>query len=257
MNALPDNAPSPLRVAPAGGVSVAPPLGLVLAGLVTGAWAVTLVTSLCRPFATMSLAEIALRCVLQTWLYTGLFITAHDAMHGTVAPGRPRLNDAVGAVAVGLYALFPYATLKSEHRLHHRHPAAPGDPDWHGGTHTGFLRWYLRFVGHYVRWAQVVGMAVVFNLLAHAVGVGQGNLLALWVLPSLASTVQLFYFGTYLPHREAGVAFRDGHRARSNDYGSLASLVSCFHFGYHWEHHAHPGVPWWALPRTRRGLCSE
>lgn len=254
MDAPLDAAPPPPRTAPTGAMSGQRPWGLVLAVLVSGLWALTLGSSLVRPFAAMSAVEVALRLGLQTWLYTGLFITAHDAMHGTVAPGRPRLNDAVGTVAVGLYALFPYATLKSEHRLHHQHPAAPGDPDWHGGTHTGFVRWYLRFVGHYVRWAQVVGMAVVFNVLAHALGVGEANLIVLWVLPSLLSTVQLFYFGTYLPHREAGAPFRDHHRARSNDYGAFTSLVSCFHFGYHWEHHARPGVPWWALPAARRSL---
>lgn len=32
--------------------------------------------------------------LLQMHLYTGLFITAHDAMHGVAAPGKPGLNRA-------------------------------------------------------------------------------------------------------------------------------------------------------------------
>jgi beta-carotene ketolase (CrtW type) len=39
---------------------------------------------------------------LQTWLSTGLFITAHDAMHGTLAPGRPHWNRAVGGLCLML-----------------------------------------------------------------------------------------------------------------------------------------------------------
>jgi len=202
----------------------------------------------------MSAPEMALRVVAQTWLHTGLFITAHDAMHGTLDPARPRLNDALGTLAVGLYALFPFRALRVEHRLHHAHPGSVDDPDWHGGKHPGFLRWYLRFVGHYIRLGQIVGMAVIFNVLAHALHVPEPNLIVLWVVPSLLSTLQLFTFGTYLPHRAAGPAFRDHHHARSNDYGVLASLLTCFHFGYHWEHHVRPGVPWWRLPEARRQL---
>ncbi|MFA9473554.1 MAG: fatty acid desaturase [Filomicrobium sp.] len=26
------------------------------------------------------------------------------------------------------------------------------------------------------------------------------------------------------------------------------SLLTCFHFGYHHEHHLQPDVPWWRLP---------
>ena len=32
----------------------------------------------------------------------------------------------------------------------------------------------------------------------------------------------------------------------------LVSFVSCYHFGYHWEHHVAPHVPWWRLPEARR-----
>ena len=31
--------------------------------------------------------------LVMTWLYVGLFITAHDAMHGSLSPRHPRLND--------------------------------------------------------------------------------------------------------------------------------------------------------------------
>ena len=73
-------------------------------------------------------------------------------------------------------------------------------------------------------------------------------------LPAILSSVQLFTFGTFLPHRHEEAPFVDAHRSRTNDFGWLASLLTCFHFGYHHEHHLSPGTPWWALPAKRREL---
>ncbi|MDB4929529.1 MAG: beta-carotene ketolase [Myxococcaceae bacterium] len=236
---------------------VAPPTrralpGVALAAAIVLAWSASLVAALALPPQVIPWALWLPIVALRTWLHTGLFIVAHDAMHGTVAPGRPRLNAAIGTVAVGLYALFPYATLAREHRGHHANPASSEDPDFHDGAHPGFGRWYLRFIGHYLRWPQVVGHAVIFNVLQHVVHVSQLSLLAFWVLPALASTAQLFYFGTFRPHRAPPGGYADAHRATSNDYGPALSLLTCFHFGYHWEHHAWPSLPWWALPSARR-----
>ena len=49
--------------------------------------------------------------LVQTHLYTGLFITAHDAMHGTVAPKNKLLNNFIGQTCTALYALFPFYKL--------------------------------------------------------------------------------------------------------------------------------------------------
>ena len=228
-----------------------PVAGFALGALIVVAWALTLAFALASPAAWLPLPLWLPLIALRTWLHTGLFIVAHDAMHGTVAPGRPRLNAALGALAVGLYALFPYGVLLREHRRHHAHPASADDPDYHDGAHATFGRWYLRFIGHYLRWPQIVGHALIFNALQHLAHVSQWRLLALWVLPALASTAQLFYFGTFLPHRAPPGGYVDAHRATSNDYMPALSLLTCFHFGYHWEHHEWPSVPWWALPAAR------
>ena len=53
--------------------------------------------------------------LLQTFLYTGLFITAHDAMHGTVFPGNRKFNDLIGTLVAKLYAFFSYQRLLSKH----------------------------------------------------------------------------------------------------------------------------------------------
>lgn len=222
--------------------------GVLTAATIIGLWLGSLVALLAAP---ISVPLVLVGLPWMTFLSTGLFITAHDAMHGTVAPANRRLNDALGALAVGLYALFSYAKLQRKHREHHRHPATAGeDPDYHDGEHPGFWRWYLHFALGYVSLWQVVGMAIVFNVLSHGVGVAEPNLFAFWVAPALLSTLQLFTFGTYLPHRGEH-AEEDPHRARSNEYPVWLSFLTCYHFGYHREHHERPGVPWWALPRQR------
>lgn len=59
-------------------------------------------------------------------------------------------------------------------------------------------------------------------------------------VPSILFSLQLVYFGTYLPHRADVQPFAARYRARSNDLLLLASLLTCFHFGYHHEHHRKP-----------------
>jgi len=224
---------------------------LLIAAAVFFSWAASLAGSLSLGVETIPQAAIPLIVLLSTFLYTGLFITAHDAMHGTVAPTMPKLNAAIGRVCTLLYALFSFDLLLRKHREHHRHPASGGDPDFHDGRHPGLFRWYLHFFFTYVTWKQLLGMAIIFNLLKYAAGISDISILLFWVLPSLLSTFQLFFFGTYLPHREPADGYTEPHRAVSSGYGVLLSFLTCYHFGYHYEHHAMPGVPWWRLPGSR------
>jgi beta-carotene ketolase (CrtW type) len=186
-----------------------------------------------------------------TFLFSGLFITAHDAIHGLVAPAWPRLNRAVGTLCVGLYAGFSYGWLRTEHQIHHRTPASAEDPDYHDGHNAGFWAWYFHFMRHYVTLGQLVRVGLVFNSLRYLAGAPLANLLFLWMLPAILSSLQLFYFGTYLPHRAPPGGYRDEHRAESNNYGVWFSFLTCYHFGYHHEHHAQPHLPWWKLPSAR------
>lgn len=224
--------------------------GLLSALVIFALWATSLVFLLTRPIEWWMLPLV----LVQTMLYTGLFITAHDAMHGTVYPPNRRLNDLIGGLAVWLYALFSFKKLLERHQAHHAHPGQEEDPDFHDGEHPGFWRWYARFVMHYVTWKQILGMAIIFNVMEHLLGVPMLNLLVFWVVPSLLSTLQLFYFGTYLPHRgDPGNA----HHARSNTYSELLSFITCYHFGYHLEHHEYPWAPWWHLPTIYRRARRE
>ena len=198
--------------------------------------------------------------LVQTFLYVGLFITAHDAMHGLLYPQNLKLNNFIGSLSVILYALFSYKKLLTRHWDHHKFPASEKDPDYHDGKNPGFFRWYFKFMLHYLSWWQILGMAIVFNILHLALNVPVANLIIFWALPAIASTWQLFYFGTYLPHREPEGGYINRHNATSNDYSVFLSFITCYHFGYHLEHHEFPYVQWWKLPKVRRnwdGKISE
>jgi beta-carotene ketolase (CrtW type) len=185
-----------------------------------------------------------------TWLSVGLFIIAHDAMHGALAPGRPRLNAAIGQLALLLYAGFSWRRLIVKHMAHHRHPGTEDDPDF-GHGQRGVARWYVDFVRTYLGRREILvlaGTTIVYGMLLGA----RWPYVAFWVVPSILASIQLFVFGTFLPHREEG-DFPDRHNARSVRMSVPLSLLTCFHFGgYHREHHLDPSVPWWRLPASRR-----
>lgn len=209
-------------------------------------------------FWQLSLANVWLLpavMALQCWLSVGLFIAAHDAMHGSLAPGRPRINAAIGASLVFLYAGFSYTRLRSAHMDHHRHAGTSADPDFDAGHPHAFWPWYGTFMRRYFSWRSgcfVSGVVAAYYLLLGAQPV---NILLCYGLPALASSLQLFYFGTYRPHRH-GRPFEDAHNARSDHFPAWLSLITCFHFGYHHTHHLYPGVPWWRLPRQHRSTLN-
>lgn len=185
------------------------------------------------------------------WFGAGMFIVAHDAIHGSLAPGRPKLNAAVGQVAVGLYAGFGLKKLASAHHQHHRTPGIVTDPDFHPVAGRGYLGWFFNFFRHYFGWPEFVRLTAVVAIYLFVLRASPLVVALFFGLPLFLSAVQLFTFGTYLPHREGQATFADRHRARTLDYPWLLSLVTCFHFGRHREHHAFPSVPWWRLPSVK------
>lgn len=222
----------------------------MLALCIIGAWSGLLTLALASVEPSADPIRAGLVFLLMTYLSTGLFITAHDAMHGTAWPDQPAWNRRIGQVALHLYAAFDFAALLREHRRHHAAPATNEDPDFHDGQGEGFAGWYVAFLRRYVTLRQLLTMAVVFNIAAHLLHISEARLLLFWVLPTLLSTLQLFTFGTWLPHRNQSES-GDAHRARSSDLPRWLSLLACYHFDYHWEHHAHPHLPWWRLPDAR------
>ncbi len=199
--------------------------------------------------------------LIRTFLHTGLFITAHDAMHGSICLDRPHWNRSIGIACTTLYALLPYQTLLTKHHLHHQHPATEQDPDFADSSagakgDQGFWRWYIKFMGGYIDRTQalklLLGMGAMFSIAHYILQVSMLNLLLLWVLPILFSSLQLFYFGTYLPHRPELSISSSKTFIRSSNLHPFWSLLTCYHFGYHWEHHEYPHTPWYRLPSLKK-----
>ncbi|MBT9316607.1 fatty acid desaturase [Leptothoe spongobia] len=198
----------------------------------------------------------------RTFLQTGLFIVAHDAIHGAVLPGSLRLNYWFGQLAVTLYAFLSYQKLSLNHWQHHRHPGQASDPDFHDGIHRNIFAWYLKFMQSYLDVKQSVslffGIGILFLTLHVGFHIPVVNLLLFWILPIFLSSIQLFFFGIFLPHRLCSESFagsgdiENSHCSTSSYYPIIWSFITCYHLGYHWEHHEYPYLPWYKLPFVQK-----
>jgi beta-carotene/zeaxanthin 4-ketolase len=228
-------------------------IGLSLAAAVIASWIGVHVTAIygIAPFNGSGVPTLVAAVLLQSWLSVGLFIIAHDAMHGSLAPGRRTLNRVFGQFCLGLYGAFSYDALRHEHFKHHSHVGTADDPDFDANHPTRFAPWFVTFMRRYSTWRQPAYFAA--GSIAHVI-VFQAEpwrAAVFWMLPALVSAVQLFYFGTYLPHRIESAPFADQHNSRSAPWPWIATLLTCFHFGRHHEHHIAPHVPWWRLPDVK------
>ena len=178
---------------------------------------------------------------LRSFLNVGLFITAHDAMHGTLYTRSQQVNHDGGAVR-RLYAGFSYKHLLLEHHKHHRLSGTLEDPDFADDYEHGFFRWLFSFMMRYCSVGQMAAVSFIYLALL-SFDFNPLNVILFWAVPAIMSALQLFYFGTYRPHRIEEIAFEDEHRARSMDSSNLYSFLTCYHFGYHLEHHRYPWVP--------------
>ena len=232
----------------------APLTGVLIASVIVLLWMFSLGLLLVIDLGQYNVLWVFPAILGRTYIQTGLFILAHDAIHGVVMPSDRRLNHDIGRLAVTLYALLSYEKLALNHRKHHRYPGQAKDPDFHDGTHRSFFPWYWRFMDGYMNGKErtvmlfkIIAIALVASVGFH---IAMANLFLFWFLPIVLSSMQLFFFGTYLPHRSETAG--GNHHAVSSNYPLLISLVTCYHFGYHWEHHEYPNLPWYKLPSVRQ-----
>ncbi len=188
-----------------------------------------------------------LHIIIQTYLFTGLFITSHDSMHRTVS-GKKWLNNWIGFLSLVLYAGMWYPRLLKNHKLHHQKPGTETDPDFNVSSQN-FWVWWFSFMLRYITLVQLIIMAVFYNILK--IWFGDLQLWIMWIAPAILSTLQLFYFGTYLPHRLPHKEDMQPHKARTQKKNHVWAMLSCYFFGYHFEHHESPGTPWWQLYKTK------
>ena len=187
--------------------------------------------------------------IIQAYLYTGLFITGHDAMHQQVSKNK-KLNKAIGYVVVFMYAGMSYKRLIKNHWEHHKFPGSEKDPDFYNKSQNFWVWWFMFMLRYTTIW-QILAMAAIFNILSRFAGIEVNALILLWIIPAFLSTFQLFYFGTYVPHRKPHTEEMGKHRARTLKLNHLWAMLSCYFFGYHLEHHESPGTPWWKLYKVK------
>lgn len=138
-------------------------IGLTLAALICGGWAALHVWGVFfQPLTGAGLWLAPVVILMQSWLGAGMFIVAHDAMHGSLAPGRPRLNFVIGQACVGAYAAFDYRKLRDAHHGHHRAPGTADDPDFHADQPGAFWPWFARFFTTYFGLKELAILTVVF-----------------------------------------------------------------------------------------------
>ena len=185
--------------------------------------------------------------LIQTHLYTGVFITMHDSIHGVVS-GNRSVNDIVGYLCAKLFAFNNFKRLSRKHHQHHQFAGTQQDPDF--SANQNFFRWYAKFILEYMDGWQILWMALAFNALKF--WIPDYPLVIFWMLPAVLSTFQLFYFGTYQPHKHPD-ELSAPHKARSQNLGHVRAFLSCYFFGYHYEHHIAPYLPWWKLAGAKEG----
>jgi len=233
--------------------------GLLLAALILLGWLVSLIGLLRCDLASLPWPWLLLAVAARTLLQTGLFIVGHDAMHCVLIPGSRRWNDRLGALSLGLYAALSYAGCLRKHHRHHAHTATVADPDFHPDASAGFLPWYLRFMAGYLTAAQMGCLLCAWGAVALLAGrvspSGLHLVVLVCVLPLLLSSLQLFGFGPYLPHRGQRLSIPGTAEPRGPSSLELPvwlSLLACYHFGYHLDHHLNPSLAWFELPAQRR-----
>ncbi|PSB04314.1 fatty acid desaturase [Merismopedia glauca] len=230
-------------------------IGLSIAIAIVFFWVSSLVLLLPLLLSETSLFWVFWAVMGRSFLHTGLFVIAHDAIHLSLIPQHRSVNDAIGRLAIWLYAFFPYEECRSKHWKHHRYPAQIGDPDFHNGTNNYPIFWYFKFMREYLPLRQLVvfltNWGLIFGALNQIFAINLANFLLFWIVPLFLSSLQLFVFGTYLPHRGNRSSSTNVHHAQSSQYPVFWSFLTCYHFGYHWEHHEYPQTPWYRLPAIR------
>lgn len=173
---------------------------------------------------------------------TGLFITAHDSMHGSIAPNVPKLNEVFGVVCSLLYAGFWMNTeLLPSHSIHHIHPGKMNiDPDFHDDGKIS-LKWYTSFMKSYISVAQFIRLQIMILFMMYGpFHAPPENLLMIWAPAGIISSLRLWYFGTAKPHSVSP-------EISSTNATPFKAFLECYGFGYHKEHHDNPTIPWWKL----------
>ncbi|MFW6104020.1 MAG: fatty acid desaturase [Bacteroidota bacterium] len=222
-------------------------MGIIIAITIILVWLGHLVYTLIYVAPDPASPFTYLHIAVQGYLFTGLFITGHDAIHRSIS-GKRWVNDLFGWLASALFAGLSYKKLTKNHWLHHRFPGMPEDPDFYVKSRN-FWRWWLTFMYRYVTVFQIIIMAAAFNILL--IWFSETSLLVFWIIPAFMGTFQMFYFGVFQPHKLPHRNWMKPYNSRTQRKNHFWAMLSCYFFGYHYEHHDSPTTPWWKLYQTK------
>ncbi|HKJ43503.1 MAG TPA: fatty acid desaturase, partial [Sunxiuqinia sp.] len=115
-------------------------MGVLIAIVVILCWLLHLLYSLFVLQVEVGSVGLYFHVLVQAYLYTGLFITGHDAMHGLISNSR-KVNTVFGWISSLLFAGLSYKKLRTNHYNHHQFPATENDPDYYIKSQNFFVWW--------------------------------------------------------------------------------------------------------------------
>ena len=222
-------------------------MGLVYAMAIFMSWLAILLLATRLEIGQVGFGVIVAFVFLKAFLNTGLFIVAHDSMHNTLSPGWPLANKSVGAIALLVYAGLDFSSCQRKHLLHHKSPESSVDPDYRPYAKANYLNWFMAFLRSYLSSRSIFFLFSGWVALCSISKSSCESVAVFSVLPLILSSLQLFTFGVWMPHRPGGE--NDAPTPRSSNLPPLIALIACYNFGYHHEHHENPFIPWYVLPR--------
>lgn len=225
-------------------------MGTLIATVIISFWAVHLFYALSSVQINYLSPIFYSHILLQAYLYTGLFITGHDAMHGVISKSKI-INKIFGWLSSLLFAGLSYSKLIKNHFKHHKNPGTKDDPDFNENSQNFFV-WWVTFLFRYITLIQILIMGIIFNLLK--IWFSEESIIFFWIIPAMLGTFQLFFFGTYLPHKKPHTESMQPYNSRTQKKNHLWAMLSCYFFGYHHEHHESPKTPWWQLYKLKNRI---
>jgi fatty acid desaturase len=206
----------------------------------------------------------------------GISLFTHEAVHGTLSRNR-RWNALLGALCA-IPVLQNFSAYRVLHLRHHEHLGEEGDPD----HYPNYTRWsWMVFL---MNWGRLLIGYPVYIVAIPILGFkhGSGKERAGIVAEALACAAFLFLLfrlplpivihGWVIPmlviNTFVNIRGMSQHTLLEQHHGDtvrgtrtiLTNPVTTFFMcneNYHLEHHLHPGVPWYHLPRVSRILREE